>query len=269
MDFGIKGKCAIISGGSKGVGRAISLELAAEGVRVAIAARGRAALDETVAAIRAKGGEAIGIVADMVVKEQVDAAVAEATSSFGAPDIAISNVDAPDARSGAGYRCGLEDAADEDFTAAFDSMLMSIVHLTRAVIPGMKAKQWGRLLNIGSRAAKQPHAPPSQMILSNFARPGVMGLMKTLSYEYGIYNITANIIATGPFDTERTKEYFESRGVTIAEQEAAMRKMGMGVCRLGKPEELAALAAFLCSERASFISGETITITGGMHTGLF
>jgi 3-oxoacyl-[acyl-carrier protein] reductase len=266
LDLGLRDKTVILSGGSKGLGRAIALEFAREGARGAIAARGQAALDETVEAIAAAGGTAFGIVADMTVEAQIYAAVAQATERFGAPDIAVSNVDAPDATRGSPYRCGFEEA---DFAKAHDQLLMSVVHLNRAVLPAMKQRRWGRLLNIGSHAAKEPHAPPTQMILSNVGRLAVVGLMKTLSYEYGPYNITANVIATGSFDTDLAAGYFASVGSSREELEAGMRQQGLGACRFGRPEELAAVAAFVCSERASFLSGETITVTGGMYQGTF
>lgn len=269
MELGLKDKVALVSGGSKGIGRAVAAELAAEGAKVAIMARGAAALDAAVESIRAAGGVAIGVRADMTVPEQVADAVAQVTAAFGAPLIAISNVESPDARPEAGYRCGFEDASDADFVSAHDILLMSVVHLTRAVLPAMKTAGWGRLLNIGSRCVKTPHAPPNQMILSNVNRLGVAGLMKTLSMEYGKYGITANIIGTGRFATDTSQGYFETQGQSLDQQEAAMRKAGIGVCRLGRPEELAALAAFLCSERAAFISGEIYTVTGGMHASLF
>jgi 3-oxoacyl-[acyl-carrier protein] reductase len=107
------------------------------------------------------------------------------------------------------------------------------------------------------------------MILSNVNRLGAVGLMKTLSYEYGIYNITANVIATGSFDTDLAAGFFAAHGTTREALEAGMRSAGIGACRFGRPEELAALAVFLASERASFISGETITVTGGTYQGIF
>jgi 3-oxoacyl-[acyl-carrier protein] reductase len=269
MDMGLRGKTALVSGGSKGLGRAIAMEIAAEGANTVIAARGQAALNETVDAIRSAGGTAIGISADMTVASEVAAVVVESTKSFSAPDIAISNVDAPDARRGSAFRCGLEDATNEDFAGAFDDLVMSVVHLSRAVLPAMKDKHWGRLLNIGSRSMKHPHAPPTQKILSNVGRLGVVGLMKTIAYEYGPWNITANILAMGQFTTDLARDAYQSRGVTLNEQEAKMRAIGMGACRFGRPEEVAALAAFLCSQRASFISGETILVGGGMHKAVF
>jgi 3-oxoacyl-[acyl-carrier protein] reductase len=269
MDLGLRGRTVIVSGGSKGIGRAIAEEFAREGARVAIAARGRPAIDDTVESIRREGGVALGVAADMTDPTQIQQAIATVTERLDAPDIAVSNVDAPDARRGSQFRCGFEDAKDADFDQTHAQLVMSVVHLTREVLPAMKERKWGRLLNISSHAAKEPHAPPTQMILSNFGRLGAVGLMKTLSYEYGIYNITANVIATGSFDTDLAASFFAKHGMTRDTFEEALRKTGIGACRLGRPEELAAAVVFLCSERASFISGETITVTGGQYQGTF
>ncbi len=270
MDLGLQGKVALVSGGSKGLGRAIAGELAAEGVQVVIAARGREALDKAVAEIRKLGGEASGVVADMADEQAINQAVAFATQAYGPPDIAIANLDTPDARAGSSFSIELEDASDADFRDAFETLVMSVVHLSRAVLPAMKERQWGRIVNIGSKSMKAPHAPPTQKILSNVGRLGVVGLMKTLSFEYGKYGITANIAATGQFATDLAREAYAARGTTIEQyEEQVMRPAGLGVCRFGRPEEMAALVAFLCSARASFVNGETITITGGMHKAIF
>lgn len=270
MDFGLKGKVALVSGGSKGLGRAIAGELAAEGVHVVIASRGADALDKAVAEIRKLGGEASGVVADMADEQAINEAVAFARQTYGVPDIAIANLDTPDARAGSSFSIGLEDASNDDFRDAFETLVMSIVHLSRAVLPAMKERQWGRIVNIGSKSMKAPHAPPTQKILSNVGRLGVVGLMKTLAFEYGRYNITANIAATGQFATDLAREAYAAKGTTIEQyEEQVMRPAGLGVSRFGRPEEMAALVAFLCSSRASFVNGETITITGGMHKAIF
>lgn len=270
MDFGLKGKVALVSGGSKGLGRAIAEELAREGTKVVIVARGQEALDRAVSEIRALGGEVTGVIADMANEQAINAAVACATATYGSPDIAIANLDTPDARPGSSFSIGLEDASNEDFREAFETLVMSVVHLSRAVLPAMKEKRWGRIVNIGSKSMKAPHAPPTQKILSNVGRLGVVGLMKTLSFEYGRYNITANIAATGQFATDLAREAYAAKGTSIERyEEEVMRPAALGVSRFGRPEEMAALVAFLCSTRASFVSGETITITGGMHKAIF
>jgi len=266
LDLGLSGRTAIISGGSKGIGRAIAEELAREGVQVAIAARGREALDETVDAIRAAGGMAAGFAADMTDPDQILNVTARATELFGPPGIAVSNLDAPDARRGSSFDLSFEDA---DFDEGHRYLVNSIVHLTRAVLPGMKSMRWGRLINIGSHAAKEPHGPPTQMILSNVGRLGAVGLMKTLAYEYGRYNITANVIAVGYVATDLALGWIGTHGLDQQGIEAAMLEKGMGACRFGRAEEIAAVAAFLASERASFISGECMTVTGGMYQGTF
>lgn len=267
MDLGLAGKTVIVSGGSKGIGRAIAEEFAREGANVAITARGREALDETADAIRASGGICAGFTADMTSKADIDAAVAKIADTFGStPDIAVFNIDAPDARRGSDFNLSFEDA---DFDEGHSYLLMSIVHLARAVLPGMKENGWGRLINIGSHAAKEPHAPPTQMILSNTGRLASVGLMKTLSYEYGKFGITANTLAVGHVATGLATGWIETHGLDLAGIEANMAATGMGVGRFGRPDEVAAVAAFIASERASFISGECITVIGGQHQATF
>jgi 3-oxoacyl-[acyl-carrier protein] reductase len=138
------------------------------------------------------------------------------------------------------------------------------VYLVREVLPAMKQKRWGRLLNIGSVAMKVPHL--EDPMPSTNTRVAVNGLMKTLAQEYGPYNITANVIATGPFDSELSRQYRASG--TGIKTETWYHKM-LPVGRWGRPEEMGALAAFLCSERAGFITGETIRIDGGYTKSLF
>ena len=177
MELGIRGRTAIVSGGSKGIGRATAELLARDGVNVAIAARGKEAIDEAIDAIRSDGGSAVGIVADMRDADDVERAVATARDEFGPPDIAISNVHGP----GPGDFFDLDDDA---FRRAFDDMVLSVVHLTRAVVPDMRKQGWGRLVNIGSGAAKEP---PSDLrhALANTTRAPVVTLQKTLANELG------------------------------------------------------------------------------------
>jgi 3-oxoacyl-[acyl-carrier protein] reductase len=140
MDLGIEGKVAVVSGGSRGSGRAIAAELAAEGVRVVVAARSAGPIEETVEGIRAAGGAAVGVRADMTDPDGIAAAVDRGRAEFGDPDIAVTNVYPPDAP----YRLGFEEATLEQYQQGHDALVMSLVHLYRLVVPAMKQKRWGR-----------------------------------------------------------------------------------------------------------------------------
>lgn len=256
MDLGIRNKTALVSGGSKGIGRAIALELAREGARVVVIARERAAIDETVRAIEAAGGTAAGCAADLATPDGVDRAVAATRAAFGPPDIAISNVYGP-------THGRWDETRDDDFRTAYDQMVMSVVWLTRAVVPDMKKNGWGRLVNVGSICAKEPHRE-LPLLTANVTRVGVVALNKSLSAELGRFGITVNTLATGGFMTERFRAYFEKRA---AEQgvpyESLLARPDVPVGRLGEPEEMAAVAAFLCSTRASYLTGQLIVVDGG------
>lgn len=256
MDLGIHGKVALVSGGSKGIGRAIAEELAREGARVLVAARGQDAIDATLSAIRAAGGEAAGCAADLATPDGVERAVAAARAAFGAPDIAISNVYGP-------THGTWDETQNDDFRAAYDQIVMSVVWLTRAVVPDMKKKRWGRLVNVGSICAKEPHRE-LPLLTANVTRVGVVALQKSLSAELGKYGITVNTLATGGFLTDRYRAYFEKRA---SEQGVAagglLARPDIPVGRLGDPAEMAAVAAFLCSARASYLTGQMIVVDGG------
>lgn len=258
MDFGIAGKVALVSGGSKGIGRAISEELGREGCRVVVSARGKDAVDETVETITGAGGTAVGVPADFTKQEDIARAVHVAGEVFGAPEIAVLNTYGPQAST-------FDDASDEDFLSAYNDMVMSQVWLAREVLPAMRAARWGRLVTIGSICVKQPHRELS-LVTANTTRVAVVGLNKTLSAELGQFGITVNTLATGGFQTDRFKSYMatqaEARGEVYDALEAS-RSEAIPVGRLGYPEEMAAVCAFLCSTRASFVNGQTVVVDGG------
>lgn len=260
MDLGIAGKVAFVSGGSRGIGRAAAELLAAEGVRVIVAARGEDAVNETVEAIRRGGGVAVGVAADLTVAEDVERAVAEGTEALGPPEIAITNVHGP----GPG---NFFDLTEDQFASAFREMTLSVVYLTRVVVPHMKAQRWGRLVNIGSGAAKEP-PPELAHVLANVARSSVVTLQKSLANELGPHGITANTIATGWIGTQRMYDYVDmmaaKNGVS---REAVLDPFTSAIPaqRVGRPAEMAAVIAFLCSEGAGYVSGEYINVDGGFH----
>lgn len=258
MDFGIAGKVALSSGGSKGMGKAVSIDLAREGCKVVVCARGQEAVDETVAEIRDSGGEAVPAYVDMVKRDGIAEAVRIAETSWGSPDIVIGNVYGP--RHGR-----FEETTDEDFQEAYDQMLMSQVHLLRAVTPAMKEKGWGRIVLIGSISSKQPHKE-LPLVSANVTRTAALALNRSVANELGQYGITVNTIGTGGFATERYFEYMrgqaEANGVDFDEHEAT-RRDGYPIGRLGRPDEMSAVIVFLCSDRASYVTGQFVLVDGG------
>lgn len=264
MDLGLKDKIAIVAGGSRGCGLAISESLAAEGAAVLLSGRNRDAVEASVMAIRASGGRVEGIVADMVTEEGASSIGAAARHAFGDADILVVNPPGPVPDPTTNRWRGFENSSDEDFQLAYAMFVMSQVRLTRSVLAPMRAKKWGRLINVGSVAMKTPHLD-DPMPATN-VRVAVAAVMKTLAHENGPFGITANTIATGPFESELSRDYRASgTGPKTAEWYAKMLPVG----RWGEPREMGDLVAFLCSTRAAFITGETIRIDGGYTKSLF
>jgi len=260
MDFGIAGKVAFVSGGSKGIGRQCAEMLGVERCNVIVAARGQDAIDDTVRAIKAAGGQAVGVSADLRLEEEVVRAVGVARETFGAPDIVITNVHGP----GSG---DFFNHPGEDFVEAFRDLALSVIFLARETLPHMQKQRWGRLVTLGSSAAKEP---PTEIkhILANTARAAVVSLNKSLANEFGKYGITVNTLGTGWIGTERMHDYLEH----VAEdkdttKESVMQMINnlIPVGRPGTPEEMASLAVFLCSRQAAYITGSLITVDGGHH----
>lgn len=264
MDLGIAGKVALVSGGSKGIGRAISEELGREGCKVVVTARGKEAVDETVASIHAVGGTAVGVPGDFTSQDDIDRIVDQARSAFGPIGIAVFNVYGP--QSGR-----FDESDDTDFLAAYNDMVMSLAWMVRATVPDMKTHNWGRLVTVGSICAKEPHRE-LPLVTANVTRVGAVALNKSLSAELGPFGITVNTLATGGFMTERFSSYMrvraEERGQAYDEFEAA-KSQAVPVGRLGRPDEMAAVCAFLCSTRASYVNGQMIVVDGGRVTTLW
>ncbi len=269
MDLGLQGKVAVISGASRGLGRAIAEGLAAEGASVAICARSQdaiAAAAEAInsnSAVTACGGCAVPVVADMSVETDVERFVAAAIDRWGRVDILVTNAGGPPS----GPLASLTDAQWE---SAVQTLLMSAVRLSRAVIPGMQARRWGRILHVASFAVKQP---VPGLGLSNAVRLAVVGLAKTQAIELAPHNILVNTICPGPIATERletlTRQYAEREGIDFDAAQQRLWISQIPLCRLGEPREFASLAVFLASERASFITGGTFQVDGGAVRGPF
>lgn len=256
MKLGIEQRVALVGASSKGLGRAIAEELAAEGCSVVLCARSEEPLAEAHAAIAASGGSVASVIADLSTPEGCDRVVDTALDAFGPVDILVTNAGGPPAGP-------FEAHAPEAWKAAVELTLDSVLHLTRRVLPSMKERQWGRILNVTSIAVKQP---VDGLIISNTLRAAVTGFARTLANEVAPFGITINNLLPGYTRTDRLTEL--AHGIAqregIRPDEAFARwssQVPMG--RVGEPREFAALAAFLASDRASYITAQSIAVDGG------
>jgi 3-oxoacyl-[acyl-carrier protein] reductase len=257
MDLGLKNKVALVAAASRGLGRAVAEELAAEGAQLVICSRGEAKINETAKQIAASSGaKVLAVAADVSRPEDVRRLTEFALERTGRIDILVTNSGGPPAGP-------FESSTLDQWEAATKLLLHSSVELARQVLPGMKERRWGRILNITSIAVKQP---VDNLILSNSLRAAVTGFARTLANEVAVFGVTVNNIMPGYTRTERVEELAqmmaEKQGITPGEfierweKEIPMR-------RIGDPREFAALAAFLVSERASYITGTSIPVDGG------
>ncbi len=262
MDLGLKDKVAFVAGASRGLGKAVAIELCREGACVAICAREHAGLIRTVEEIRSlTGGQIIGSPADLTLTEDARNFVGMGLEHYGTVDILINNAGGPPDKK-------FMDIDEELWNFGFRLNLLSTITMTHAVIPTMMEKHWGRIVNITSISVKQPI---NGLILSNTIRVGVVGLAKSLSSELAPYNITINNVCPGYTMTERVQKLSvdigKKKGIT-PEEVIGQWQSQIALGRLGKPEEIAALVAFLASERAGFITGDSIQIDGGYYKGI-
>ena len=257
MDLGLRGKVALIAASSKGLGRAVAEELAAEGAHLVICARGQKALEEAADSIREKAPvKVVDVAADVSDPEDAARVVKVALEEFGQVDILVTNSGGPPSGS-------FETLTPEMWDAAMRLLLKSAVEMIRAVLPGMKERRWGRILNITSIAAKQPI---EGLMLSNSLRAAVIGFARTLATEVAPFGVTVNNLLPGYTRTGRVQELARAAsGKAGASDTDIVSKWEkeIPIGRLGEPREFAALAAFLASERASYITGSSIAVDGG------
>jgi len=263
MDLGLRNKVALVVASSRGLGRAVAEELAAEGASLVLCARDAETLSETAAAIAERSGvQVLAVPTDVTVIDDIKRLVAAGIERFGQIDILVTNAGGPPA--------GVFDQLTrEQWDEATKLTLLSAVELARQVLPGMKERHWGRIINITSITVKQP---VDGLMLSNTLRAGLTGFARTLANEVAATGITVNNVMPGYTRTERLEELVEflaeKQGIGVGEVRGIWEKeIPMG--RLGEPRELAATIAFLASERASYITGTSIQVDGGWIRSLF
>jgi 3-oxoacyl-[acyl-carrier protein] reductase len=257
LDLGIRGKVALVSASSRGLGRAIAEELAAEGANLLVCARGEDALNKTANEIRKRSGvEVVHVAADVSEPAGLERVASTALEKFGRVDILVTN-------SGGPPSAPFESLSAEMWDSAVRLLLTSAVGLARAVLPGMKERRWGRILNVTSIAVKQPI---EGLMLSNSLRAAVTGFARSLANEVAPFNVTVNNLMPGYTRTDRVEELARAsaeRSGGSAKGTFAKWEKEIPMGRLGEPREFAALAAFLASERASYITGSSIAVDGG------
>ena len=238
MDLGLTGRTALVMGASRGIGRAIAASLAREGCRVAVASRSGEGIDE-----------AVPFTADTADLERLAALPSEVEEAHGPIDVLVLNTGGPPFG-------GALDHGLEDWEAAYRSLVLAPKVLAGAVVPGMRERGWGRIVNVGSTSTREPIPG---LNLSNAHRMAAIGFLETLSREVAADGITVNTVATGRFATERLAD---ASGSLAGAEEAAKNEVPAG--RLGRPEEYGDLVAFLCSERAAYLTGTVIPLDGGL-----
>ena len=271
MDFGLQGKRALVTGGSLGIGKAIALELAREGVDVAVVARSKDQLEATARELEAKTGRrVIPLVADVTSKEQVDRAVAQAAERLGGLHILVNSGSPPGGSAGA--TGPIEKVVDEDLLHDFNVKYVGALRCARAAIPYLKREGWGRIINISGTNARNAGN------LSGGARnTSLVHLTKTLAVQLGRFGITVNCIHPGTTRTERTPRLLAARAaelrVSVDEVEkrdfAADSPRGNAICRMVDASEIAYLAVFLASDKSWAISGELVVATGGAGRSVY
>src|SRR5579864_5561901 len=262
MDLGLKNKVALVAASSQGIGRATAEAFAAEGCRVAMYARNPQVLHAAADKIRKQfNAEVFAEAFDVGDPAAVSRFVAEVARQFGSLDICVTNAGGPPAK---GFlACSLE-----EWQRALELNFLSTVYFCREVIPHMQRKRWGRIITLTSITTKQP---VSDLVLSNAARAAVVGLVKSLANEFGKDGILVNNVGPGFTATDRLKELAKARAATTGKPEQEFLDAWAAdapVKRLGDPRELAETVVWLASDRASYVTGQTVLVDGGMYKGL-
>ncbi len=263
MDLGLEGRVAIVTGASQGIGKAIALGLAHEGVRVSICARNEKQLNETAKEIKSSTGvEVFALQIDLTKEYDIRRLVARTAEVFDRIDILVNNTGGPPAAT-------FLETSEDHWRSAVNLLLMSVVTTCLDVIPHMQERKWGRIINMTSFAAKQP---ADRLVYSNVLRAGILGLSKTLSNELAKDGILVNAVCPGWTLTKRVEELAKAEAKTSGKTYEEIIKgweSQIPLKRLAQPNEIAKAVVFLASERASYITGAVFQIDGGYTRGLF
>jgi 3-oxoacyl-[acyl-carrier protein] reductase len=262
MDLGLKNRVALVAASSQGIGLATAHAFAAEGCRVAMCARNPQTLRAAAGQVKAQyGAEVLAEAFDVTDQNAVSAFVAAIGAKFGGVDICVTNAGGPPAK-------GFLAASLDDWQSAIAANFLSTVYFAREVIPHMQRKHWGRIITITSITTKQP---VSDLVLSNAVRAAVVGLVKSMANEFGKDGILVNNVGPGFTATDRLKELAKARSATSGKTQQEMFDAWAAdapVKRLGEPREVAETIVWLASERASYVTGQTVLVDGGMYKGL-
>ena len=262
MDLGLQNRVAMVAAASKGLGRAVAESLAAEGCRLSICSRSLESLEEARRSVESLGADVLPLACDVSRQDDLGRWTDETVARFGQVDILVTNTGGPPAAA----RRGLE---EEQWRSGIDSTLMNVVRLCRLVIPDMQKRKWGRIVHLTSFVAKQP---VELLTVSSTLRAGLSALTKTLADQVARDGILVNAVLPGHYLTDRQRHLAEIRaeqqGITpdeYLEKSQALIPLG----RFGRPPELGDVVAFLCSERASYLTGASIQVDGGLTRGTF
>ncbi len=262
MDLGIRNRVAMVAAGSKGLGKAAAYALAQEGCKVSICGRTATSLETARQELATLGVEVMAVPCDVSQREDLERWHQQSRAQLGPVDILVTNTGGPKA-------AVFQELSDEDWASGVESTLMNIVRLSRLVLPDMRSRGWGRIVHITSLVAKQP-API--LTISSTLRAGISGLTKTLAQETAKDGITVNALLPGHIMTDRQVHLGElkakAEGITL-EDYFARTAASIPAGRIGKPEEIGDTLAFLCSERASYITGTSLQVDGGIIQSTF
>lgn len=262
MNLGLKNKVALVAASSKGLGKAVAWQLAREGAKLVICARDKKILEKAADEIFLETGVSVfPLSVDLMEADQIEWLMEETLDLFGKVDILITNAGGPPPGD-------FQDLGESEWQNAVQLTMLSAVRLTRAVLPSMQKQNWGRIVHITSVSVKQP---VPGLHLSNVIRPSLIGFTKTLAQEMAQHNILINAVCPGYYMTDRVKQLLSDKAKKTKTkledlQQSITDQIPLG--RIGRPEELAALVAFLASERASYITGTTIQADGGYVKGI-